>query len=122
MGLGHAVCAGEPTQDFGENENQNHADEETGLLGRATDAGVTDDADGKSGGQAGQADRQAGAELDEALVERHDLGEAVRDEHGDDEAVDTDDTGHNDGYDICPHVSLPPNSTPTRVVRVSELL
>ena len=36
------------TQDFGENENQNHADEETRLLGGSPDAGVADYADGES--------------------------------------------------------------------------
>ena len=36
------------TQHFGENENQDHADEETRLLGRAADACIADDADGES--------------------------------------------------------------------------
>lgn len=36
------------TQHFGENENQDHADEETGLLSCATDTSITDDTDGKS--------------------------------------------------------------------------
>ena len=33
------------TQHFGENEDKDHADEKTRLLGRSPDAGVTDDAD-----------------------------------------------------------------------------
>lgn len=36
------------TQDFGENEDEDHADEETGLLGGAADTGVADDADGEA--------------------------------------------------------------------------
>lgn len=37
------------TEYFGENEDQDHADEETRLLRTAADAGVTDDADGEAG-------------------------------------------------------------------------
>lgn len=36
------------TQHFSENENQDHADEQTRLLGCAADTGVTDDADGET--------------------------------------------------------------------------
>lgn len=46
------------TQDFGEDENQNHTDEQSGLLGRTADTGVTDDADGETGGQTREADSQ----------------------------------------------------------------
>jgi len=88
------------TQDFGENENQNHADEETRLLGSATDASIADDADGKASSQTGETDGETGAELDEPLVERHDLLEAIGDKDGDDEAVDADDTSHDDGHDV----------------------
>jgi hypothetical protein len=33
------------TKDLGENEDEDHADEESRLLGSATDSGVTDNAD-----------------------------------------------------------------------------
>lgn len=35
------------TQDFGEDEDKNHADEQSGLLRRATDTGITHDPDRK---------------------------------------------------------------------------
>ena len=89
------------TQDFGENENQNHSDEQPGLLGGSTHTGVTDDSDGESCGHAGQTDGKAGAELDEVRKERRLLFQTVRDENGDDETVDTDDTSHDDGNDVC---------------------
>ena len=88
------------TQDFGENENKNHADEETRLLGGTPDTGITDDTNGEARGETGETDRETGTELDKGSVEGHDLLETVRDEDGDDEAVDTDDTSHNDGDDI----------------------
>lgn len=64
-----------------------HADKDPGLLGDATDAGVTDDADGEPGGQAGQPDRETCAELNEARVQSHGRLEVTRDENRDDEAV-----------------------------------
>ncbi len=48
-----------------------HAHEKPRLLRRPAHAGIADDADRKSGRETGEADRQAGAELDEAGVERH---------------------------------------------------
>jgi hypothetical protein len=36
------------TQDFGENENQDHANEQSRLLGSPTDTSVTDDTDSKT--------------------------------------------------------------------------
>lgn len=37
------------TQDLGEDEDQDHSDEETGLLSRASDPRVSHDADGEPG-------------------------------------------------------------------------
>ena len=37
-----------PTQNFGENENQNHADEKSWLLRSAADASITDNTNSKS--------------------------------------------------------------------------
>ena len=92
---------GVPTQHFGENENQNHANEETRLLGSSTDTSITDNANGKASGETGKTDRETGTKLDEAGVECHILREVVRDEDGHDQAVDTNDTGHNDGDNVC---------------------
>lgn len=49
------------TQDFGENEDQNHTDKQSGLLGGTADTGVTDDADGETGGQTREADSKTSA-------------------------------------------------------------
>jgi hypothetical protein len=42
------------TQDFGEDEDQNHADEKSGLLGCAADTCVANDTDCEAGGLFGQ--------------------------------------------------------------------
>ena len=83
------------TQHLGENENENHADEQPGLLGggargetqarprqrtsprgaaasaylrRAAHTRVADNADGEAGRQTGEADRETGAHVDEAAA------------------------------------------------------
>lgn len=89
------------TQDFGENEDENHADEETGLLSGASDASVTNNADGESGSQTRKADGQTSSELDEAGEESFFLGKVVRDQDRHDQAVNTNDTSHNDGDNVC---------------------
>lgn len=38
-----------PTQDFGENENQDHADEKSWLLRSTADASITDNTNSKAG-------------------------------------------------------------------------
>ncbi len=58
------------TQDFGENEDKNHADEQPGLLGSSSHTSVTDDSNGKSGSHTRKTDGQTGAELDEVGEER----------------------------------------------------
>lgn len=58
------------TQHFGENQDQNHADKQARLLGSAADASITDNADGKAGGEAGETDRQTSAQMDEAPAAR----------------------------------------------------
>ena len=60
-----------------------------GLLARAADAGVAVNADGVAGGEPRDADRETGAEVNEALEERILAGgaHAVGDQHSDDEAV-----------------------------------
>lgn len=87
------------TQDFGENENQDHTDEETGLLSGTTHTGVTNNADGETSGETSETDRETGTELDETGVERHGSLDVTRDEHTDDETVNGNDTGHDNGND-----------------------
>lgn len=103
------------TQDFGENENENHADEETGLLSSSTDTSVTNDADGKPGGQTGQTDGQTSTKLDEVGKQRGPLRQAVGDQDGNDETVDTDDTSHDDGDNVWGLVSWWPYPKPLRL-------
>ena len=61
------------TQDFSENEDEDHSNEEARLLCGSADAGVADDADGVACGQAGQADSQTSAEMNEAPEMTKDL-------------------------------------------------
>ena len=89
------------TQDFREDENQDHADEETGLLGGTPDTSVTNNANSKTCGETGKADSKARAKLDEAGEEGEFLLELVGDQDRYHQPVDTDDTSHDDGDDVC---------------------
>jgi hypothetical protein len=90
------------TQDFGENENQNHADEQPRLLRSSTDTSISHNSNGEAGSETSQTDSETSTELDETSEESVViLLETVGDQDGDDEAVDTDDTSHNDGDDVC---------------------
>jgi hypothetical protein len=88
------------TQDFSENENENHSDEQPGLLGSSTDTSVTDDSDGETSSHTGETDSETSTELDEVGEERRVLLQAVGDEDGNDETVDTNDTSHDDGDNV----------------------
>lgn len=100
-----AVMAGIRTQDFGENEDKNHADEESGLLCGTTDTGVTNNTNSETGGKTGETDGKASAELDETGEQRLVLLEVVGDEDGNDETVNGNDTSHNDGDNVLSVVS-----------------
>lgn len=89
------------TQDFGKNENENHADEESGLLGSSSHTSVTDDANGETGSKTSETDRQTGTELNEAGVEGSLLLKIVGDQHRHDQAVNGNDTSHDDGDNVC---------------------
>jgi hypothetical protein len=88
------------TQDFCENENQNHADKETGLLGSSSDTGIADNTNGEPGGKTSKTDRQPSTELDESSIQRKLLLQAIGDKDRHDQAVDTDNTSHNDGNNV----------------------
>jgi len=88
------------TQDFGENENKNHSDEKSRLLCSTTHASVSNDANGEPSGQTRETDTQTSAELDERCKEGKLLREVVGNQDGHDEAVNTNDTSHNDRNDI----------------------
>lgn len=113
------------TQDFSENEDEDHADEETGLLSCAADTGVADNANSETvvldqrcsspstldegrvesyylpRSKTGQTDTKTRAQLDETCEEGEFLLQVVRDQDRDHQAVDTDDTSHNDRDNIC---------------------
>lgn len=59
------------TQDLGENQDEDHAHEKPGLLGRSPHAGVAHDADGKAGRQAAQAHAQPGAQVEETPAHKN---------------------------------------------------
>ena len=109
------------TQNFGKNEDKNHANKEFGLLGGAANAGVSNNSNGETycvsesvatshgermwvhtSGQASQADGETSTQLDEASVEGKLLLESRGHEHRHDQAVNGNDTSHNDGNNVWP--------------------
>ena len=88
------------TQDFGENENQNHSDEQPGLLGGSSHTGVTDNTNGETSSHTRKTNRETGTELDEAGEEGGLLLQTVGDQDGDDKTVDTNDTRHDNGDNV----------------------
>lgn len=56
------------TQDLSKNEDQDHTDEETGLLGCPSDTSITNNANGKACSKATEADRQTSTQVKEAPV------------------------------------------------------
>jgi len=91
------------TQDFGENENENHSDEESWLLSSTPDTSVTDDTNSKAGSKTCETNGETSTKLDEASSKRHMNAEVTSDEDGNDESVDGNDTSHDDGYDTLHH-------------------
>jgi hypothetical protein len=83
------------TQDFSENENKNHANEETGLLRGTPYTSITNNTNSESGSETSQTDTKTCAELDEASVQWQLLLQPIRDQNRHDETVDTNDTSHN---------------------------
>lgn len=67
------------TQDLSEDQDEDHAHEEPGLLRRASHTCVAHDADGKAGCQSAEAHTQPGAQIEEtpAHAEKH-FGSARR--------------------------------------------
>lgn len=88
------------TQDFGENEDKNHADEKSRLLSGSSYTCITNDTNGETSSQTSQTHRKTRTELNKPRVERKLLGQPVGDQDGNDKAVDTNDTSHNDGDDV----------------------
>jgi hypothetical protein len=59
------------TQDLGEDEDQDHPDEEAGLLSRTPDPRISHDADGEAGRQTAETHGQSGAQVEEAPAPHH---------------------------------------------------
>jgi len=84
------------TENFSKDKNQNHADKELWLLPGTTDTGITHDADGVTCCETGDTDGEAGAKVNESFEEwvLGSFGETASNEHRDNEAVDGNDTSH----------------------------
>lgn len=89
------------TQDFGENENKNHANEESRLLSGTTNTSITNNTNSKTGGKTSETDGETSTELNETSKQRLRLLEVVGDEDGNDKTVNGNDTSHNDGDNVC---------------------
>jgi hypothetical protein len=89
------------TQDFSENEDKDHANEESRLLSCASHTSITDNSNSEACRQTGQADGETSTKLEEGRVQCViGLLQAVGDQDGHHQSVDTDDTGHNNGDDV----------------------
>jgi predicted metal-dependent peptidase len=58
------------TKSFAENENQNHADEQLGLLTVGAHTSVTDNADSETGSQSRETTRKTGSQVGKAVERR----------------------------------------------------
>jgi hypothetical protein len=99
------MCMRELTKDFSENEDKNHSDEESRLLGGTTDTSVTNDTNGETGGKTSKTDGKTSTELNETSEQGLVLAEVVGDQDGDDETVNGNDTSHNDGNNVLTQIS-----------------
>mmetsp|Transcript_21718 Transcript_21718/g.57972 ORF Transcript_21718/g.57972 Transcript_21718/m.57972 type:complete len:262 (+) Transcript_21718:224-1009(+) len=90
---------------LGEDEDEDHADEQTLLLGVGAHARVAHDADGQAGREGAHADREPGGEVRVSEVGgvpgrgRH----LAVDDDGGDQAVNAEDAGHDHGDDGAHH-------------------
>ncbi|GMS98849.1 hypothetical protein PENTCL1PPCAC_21024, partial [Pristionchus entomophagus] len=86
-----------------EDEDEDHADEQSWLLGRSSHSGVPHDADGIAGAQAAQPARQPCSQMRESFVEIVFTGarrlDLALEHHRDNETVHADDSGHDDRDD-----------------------
>ena len=56
------------TQHLSENENQNHSDEEPGLLGSSTNTSISNNADSEPSGKTGKPDTETGTHVNESTI------------------------------------------------------
>ena len=82
------------TKSFGENEDEDHADEDV-FVGIAAHASVTDETDGEASSQGWKTDAKAGCQVLEAGGNGVGGRDGTTENDADDQSVDTEDTGHN---------------------------
>ena len=107
-----AILAGQLTQDFGENKNQNHSNEQPWLLSGTSDTCITNNTNSETSSETSKTDRETGTELDETSEEGSLLSEIVGDQDGNDQTVNGNNTSHNDGNNVCTNMSAS-GHTPT---------
>jgi hypothetical protein len=91
---------------FGENEDENHDDEELGLLGRSANTSITDDTDTNTGSKAGETVGQARRETSKAEIVRIvAFLDVANEDNGDNQTINTEDTSH-DNRDNRAHDQL----------------
>ncbi len=83
---------------FGENQQDDHTNEDTISLGVGSDTGISGNTNGESSGKGGKSAAESGCEVLISLtgVDSSSFGNLKVEEHGNNEAVDTQDTRHND--------------------------
>jgi hypothetical protein len=70
-------------------------------LGSSSDTSITDNTNGEASSETCKTDGETSTELNEASEQGKILLETIGDKNGDDKTVDTDNTSHNDGNNVC---------------------
>lgn len=82
-----------------ENEDKDHSDEESWLLGSSTNSGVSDDSDGVSSSKTAKSAGESSGQVSESLVQvisGRSGSDLSLENHSHDQSVDTDDTCYSD--------------------------
>jgi len=91
------------TQDLSENEDQDHADEQTWLLSGSSYTCITDDTNSETGSKTRETDTKTCTKLHKAGVEGHVDSETTGNQDGYDESVNGNDTSHDNGDGTLHH-------------------
>lgn len=70
-------------------------------MGSSSDTSITDNTNGETSSETCKTDGETSTELNEASEQGKILLETIGDKNGDDETVDTNNTSHNDGNNVC---------------------
>lgn len=74
-------------------------------MGGTADTSISDDANGETSSKTSETDGKTSTELDETGVEGDVLLKTIGNKDGNDETVDTNNTSHNNGDNVCDRVS-----------------